>query len=110
AHVTSKARVSAATDKELLTLDRITTFYGKSRILSEVSLGVHEHEVVALLGRNGAGKSTLLKSLVGITPPTVGSIKLAGAEIARLAPARIARLGVAYVPQGRGLFAGMTVA
>jgi branched-chain amino acid transport system ATP-binding protein/branched-chain amino acid transport system permease protein len=110
AHVASKARVSAAGDKTLLTLDRINTFYGKSHILSDVSLEVREHEVVALLGRNGAGKSTLLKSLVGIAPPATGSIRLDRAEIARLPSARIARLGVGYVPQGRGLFAGMTVA
>jgi ABC-type branched-subunit amino acid transport system ATPase component len=94
----------------LLTVDRINTFYGKSHILNDVSLDVREHEVVALLGRNGAGKSTLLKSLVGIAPPATGSIKLDGTEIARLPSARAARLGIGYVPQGRGLFAGMTVA
>ena len=69
-----------------------------------------EHEIVALLGRNGAGKSTLLKTLIGIAPPETGSIKLAGEEIARLPSAAIARRGIGYVPQGRGLFAGMTVA
>ena len=69
-----------------------------------------ENEIVALLGRNGAGKSTLLKTLIGIAPPENGSIKLAGEEIARLASAPIARRGIGYVPQGRGLFAGMTVA
>jgi ABC-type branched-subunit amino acid transport system ATPase component len=108
--VASKVRVSAAGTKPLLTLDRINTFYGKSHILSDVSLEVREQEVVALLGRNGAGKSTLLKSLVGIAPAAMGSIRLDGEEIARLPSARIARLGVGYVPQGRGLFAGMTVA
>src|SRR5260370_42185603 len=66
--------------------------------------------MVALLGRNGAGKSTLLKTLIGIAPPENGSIKLSGEEIARLASAPIARRGIGYVPQGRGLFAGMTVA
>jgi branched-chain amino acid transport system ATP-binding protein/branched-chain amino acid transport system permease protein len=110
AHVASKARASAASDKRLLTLDRINTFYGKSHILSDVSLEVREREVVALLGRNGAGKSTLLKSLVGIAPPATGSIKLDDTELTRMSSARIARLGLGYVPQGRGLFAGMTVA
>jgi branched-chain amino acid transport system ATP-binding protein len=110
ARVASKVRVSAAGTKPLLTLDHINTFYGKSHILSDVSLEVREQEVVALLGRNGAGKSTLLKSLVGIAPAAMGSIRLDGEEIARLPSARIARLGVGYVPQGRGLFAGMTVA
>src|SRR5439155_860371 len=78
--------------------------------LAGLAAAEREHEVVALLGRNGAGKSTLLKSLVGIAPPATGSIRLDRAEIARLPSARIARLGVGYVPQGRGLFAGMTVA
>jgi ABC-type branched-subunit amino acid transport system ATPase component len=110
AHVASKERASAAQATPLLTVDRINTFYGKSHILNDVSLDVREHEVVALLGRNGAGKSTLLKSLVGIAPPATGSIKLDGTEIARLPSARAARLGIGYVPQGRGLFAGMTVA
>ena len=110
AHVASKERISAAEAKPLLTVESINTFYGKSHILNDVSLDVREHEVIALLGRNGAGKSTLLKSLVGIAPPATGSIKLDGTEIARLPSARAARLGIGYVPQGRGLFAGMTVA
>ena len=110
AHVASKERISAAEAKPLLTVENINTFYGKSHILNDVSLDVREHEVIALLGRNGAGKSTLLKSLVGIAPPATGSIKLDGTEIARLPSARAARLGIGYVPQGRGLFAGMTVA
>jgi branched-chain amino acid transport system ATP-binding protein len=75
-----------------------------------VSLDVAENEIVALLGRNGAGKSTLLKTLIGIAPPETGSIKLAGEEIARLPSALIAQRGIGYVPQGRGLFAGMSVA
>jgi ABC-type branched-subunit amino acid transport system ATPase component len=70
---------------------------------------VRRHEIVALLGRNGAGKSTLLKTLIGIAPPGSGSIRLEGREIAGLPSAEIARLGIGYVPQGRGLFAGMTV-
>ena len=70
---------------------------------------MHEHEIVALLGRNGAGKSTLLKTLVGIAAPEAGTITLAGEETARLPSAAIARRGMGYVPQGRGLFAGMTV-
>jgi ABC-type branched-subunit amino acid transport system ATPase component len=87
----------------------VDTFYGKSHILHGVSLQVTEHEIVALLGRNGAGKSTLLKTLIGIAPPSAGSITLAGEQIAGQASDRIARHGIGYVPQGRGLFAGMTV-
>ena len=110
AHVTAEAPPSAAGAKTLLVVDKVATFYGKSHILNAVSLDVSENEIVALLGRNGAGKSTLLKTLIGIAPPETGSIRLAGEELARLPSAPIARRGIGYVPQGRGLFAGMTVA
>ena len=105
-----EAPPSAAGANTLLGVEKVNTFYGKSHILNDVSFDVSENEIVALLGRNGAGKSTLLKSLIGIAPPETGSIKLAGEEIARLPSAVIARRGVGYVPQGRALFAGMTVA
>jgi ABC-type branched-subunit amino acid transport system ATPase component len=110
AHVAAKPRETAASTRTLLSLDKINTYYGKSHILHDVSLNVHENEIVALLGRNGAGKSTLLKSMIGIAPPKDGLIKLDGTEIQGLSSARIARLGVGYVPQGRALFAGMSVA
>jgi branched-chain amino acid transport system ATP-binding protein len=109
-HIAAKPRETAAGRDVLLEIDKINTFYGKSHILNDVSFDVKSHEIVALLGRNGAGKSTLLKSLIGITTPASGSIKLGGEEIARLSSAEIARLGIGYVPQGRGLFAGMSVA
>jgi ABC-type branched-subunit amino acid transport system ATPase component/ABC-type branched-subunit amino acid transport system permease subunit len=102
-------RTSAAGEAPLLAVEAIDTFYGKSHILHGVSFEVREHEVVALLGRNGAGKSTLLKSLIGIAPPSAGAIRLAGADVAHLPSDAIARRGIGYVPQGRGLFAGMTV-
>jgi branched-chain amino acid transport system ATP-binding protein len=110
AALAAKPRASAAEATELLVVDKVDTFYGKSHILNAVSLDVREHEIVALLGRNGAGKSTLLKTLVGIAAPEAGAIRLAGKETARLPSAEIARRGMGYVPQGRGLFAGMTVA
>jgi branched-chain amino acid transport system ATP-binding protein len=110
AHVFSDPPPSAAGANALLSVDKVDTFYGKSHIINGVSLDVSEHEIVALLGRNGAGKSTLLKTLIGIAPPENGSITLAGEEIARKPSAEIARRGIGYVPQGRGLFAGMTVA
>jgi branched-chain amino acid transport system ATP-binding protein len=110
AALAAEHRASAAEATSLLVVDKIDTFYGKSHILNAVSLDVREHEIVALLGRNGAGKSTLLKTLIGITMPEAGAIKLAGEETARLPSAQIARRGIGYVPQGRGLFAGMTVA
>jgi len=97
-------------DKVLLALSGVNTFYGKSHILRDVALDVRDREIVALLGRNGAGKSTLLKTVIGITPPATGSVTLAGEELARRPSAQIARRGIGYVPQGRGLFAGMSVA
>ena len=96
--------------KPLLTVERINTFYGKSHIINDAALDVRDGEIVALLGRNGAGKSTLLKTLCGLAPPASGTIEFAGRDIAGLPAPDIARLGVGYVPQGRGLFAGMTVA
>jgi ABC-type branched-subunit amino acid transport system ATPase component len=110
AALAAKPRATAAEPTPLLVVDKVDTFYGKSHILNAVSLDVHEHEIVALLGRNGAGKSTLLKTLVGIAAPEAGAITLAGEQTARLPSAEIARRGMGYVPQGRGLFAGMTVA
>ena len=71
---------------------------------------MREGEIVALLGRNGAGKSTLLKTLTGLVPPASGTIEYAGRDIAGMPAPEIARMGVGYVPQGRGMFAGMTVA
>jgi ABC-type branched-subunit amino acid transport system ATPase component/ABC-type branched-subunit amino acid transport system permease subunit len=110
AAVAAKPRPSAAEADALLTMDKVDTFYGKSHILNAVSLDVRTHEIVALLGRNGAGKSTLLKTLIGIAPPQSGSIRLGGEPIDGLASAEIARRGIGYVPQGRALFAGMSVA
>ncbi len=101
---------SVATRDVLMHLGGIDTFYGKSHILRAVDLDVNEHEIVALLGRNGAGKSTLLKTIIGIAPPARGDMLLAGKSFAGLSSAEITRLGVSYVPQGRGLFAGMSVA
>ncbi|MBZ0147706.1 MAG: ATP-binding cassette domain-containing protein, partial [Pseudorhodoplanes sp.] len=109
-HIAAKPRETAAGRDVLLEVGTVNTFYGKSHILNDVSFDVKSNEIVALLGRNGAGKSTLLKSLIGITAPASGSIKLGGAQIAGLSSAQIARLGIGYVPQGRGLFAGMSVA
>ena len=94
----------------LLRFEKVNAFYGKSHILNDASLDVREGEIVALLGRNGAGKSTLLKTLAGLVRPASGAIEFAGRAVAGLRAPDIARLGIGYVPQGRGLFAGMTVA
>jgi ABC-type branched-subunit amino acid transport system ATPase component len=94
----------------LLRFDGVNAFYGKSHILNDATLDIREGEIVALLGRNGAGKSTLLKALVGLLKPASGKIEFCGQDIAGMSAPDIARLGIGYVPQGRGLFAGMTVA
>jgi ABC-type branched-subunit amino acid transport system ATPase component/ABC-type branched-subunit amino acid transport system permease subunit len=88
----------------------VNAFYGKSHILNNATLDVREGEIVALLGRNGAGKSTLLKTLCGLVTPASGAIEFYGKTIAGAPAPDIARMGMSYVPQGRGLFAGMSVA
>ena len=93
----------------ILRFERVNTFYGKSHVLHDATLDVREGEIVALLGRNGAGKSTLLKTLAGLVPLASGRIEYEGSNIAGMSAPDIARQGIGYVPQGRGLFAGMTV-
>ncbi|HEX7562431.1 MAG TPA: ATP-binding cassette domain-containing protein [Bradyrhizobium sp.] len=105
------SRISGETlGAQVLRFERVNAFYGKSHILNDATLDVREGEIVALLGRNGAGKSTLLKTLAGLVAPASGTIEYEGRNIAGLPAPDIARLGIGYVPQGRGLFAGMTVA
>ena len=108
--VTGRVAGLAGERPQLLRFEGVNAFYGKSHILNDATLDVREGEIVALLGRNGAGKSTLLKALTGLLKPASGKIEFAGRDIAGLPAPDIARLGIGYVPQGRGLFAGMTVA
>ena len=92
-----------------LEADGLHTFYGKSHILHGVSLEVHEGEIVALLGRNGAGKTTTLRSIVGLTRAREGVVRIYGNATTDWPPYRIAALGVGYVPEGRRIFANLTV-
>jgi branched-chain amino acid transport system ATP-binding protein len=85
------------------------TYYGKSHVLHGVGLAVKEGEIVALLGRNGAGKTTTLRSLMGLTPAREGSVTIFGNNVTRWPPYRIAGLGVGFVPEGRRIFANLTV-
>lgn len=92
-----------------LEIQQLHTYYGKSHILQGIDLEVGEGELVTLLGRNGAGKSTTLRSIMGMTPARDGHIRIFGKESTHLPPFRIARLGVGLVPEGRRVFANLTV-
>ncbi len=96
-------------DRELLRVEGLHAWYGESHILHGMSFAVSEGEVVTLLGRNGAGKTTTLRALMGIVPQRRGSVVFRGSEIAGLASNRIARLGIAYCPEERGIFASLDV-
>ncbi|HZT88393.1 MAG TPA: ABC transporter ATP-binding protein [Stellaceae bacterium] len=93
----------------LLKVDGIHTYYGKSHILHGVSLVVGRGEVVGLLGRNGVGKSTTLKAIAGIVHPAQGQVVFDDHPMLRLRPHKVARLGIAYVPEDRRIFRYLTV-
>lgn len=93
----------------MLQVKNITTCYGTSRALFDVSLTVGDGEVVTLLGRNGMGKTTTIHSIIGLTPPQSGTVVFDGKEIQRLASYRIARLGIGLVPEGRQIFPNLRV-
>ena len=93
----------------LLSLKDVQAWYGESHILHGVNFDVHAGEVVTLLGRNGAGKTTTLKSIMGLVANRTGSIKFEGAELIDLPPEKIARAGVAFCPEERGIFASLGV-
>jgi branched-chain amino acid transport system ATP-binding protein len=92
-----------------LTAEGLQTYYGKSHILHGVSLAVEEGTVTALLGRNGAGKTTTLRSIMGLTPPREGRVHIFGADATGWPTYRIAANGVGYVPEGRRIFANLSV-
>jgi branched-chain amino acid transport system ATP-binding protein len=92
----------------ILEVKEIITRYGQSQVLHGVSLEVGEGEVVALLGRNGVGKTTTFRSIMGLTPPRSGSIRLKGVELGGKKSYEIARLGIGYVPDDRRIFADLT--
>ena len=92
----------------MLEVRGIDTYYGLGHILHDLSITVREGEVVALLGRNGAGKTTTLRSITGLTPPRRGQIAYKGRDIAGLPTHRISRLGIALVPETRGIFSYLT--
>lgn len=93
----------------MLVVQKVDQFYGSSHTLRGISLTVKRGECMALLGRNGVGKTTLLKCLMGVQSIASGSISFEGADISKLAPHARAKMGMAYVPQGREIFARLTV-
>jgi len=93
----------------MLHIDHIQQYYGGSHILRGVSLQAQAGEITVVLGRNGVGKTTLLKSLMGLVPVKSGAIRLDGTPIEKMTPYERARRGVGYVPQGREIFARLTV-
>jgi branched-chain amino acid transport system ATP-binding protein len=94
--------------KELLRIEGLNAWYGESHILHGVDLAVSEGEVVCLLGRNGAGRTTTMRAILGLTGTRKGSIRINGEEAVKLPPHRIARLGIGYCPEERGIFASLT--
>jgi branched-chain amino acid transport system ATP-binding protein len=95
--------------RPMLQVDKLQAWYGESHILHGVAFEIRPGELVTLLGRNGAGKTTTLRSLMGMVPRREGSILLEGSETIRLAPHRIARRGMAFCPEERGIFASLDV-
>jgi branched-chain amino acid transport system ATP-binding protein len=93
----------------VLQLSSITAGYGRSMVLRDVSLEIPEGCIVALLGPNGAGKTTLLRTAAGLLRPAAGTVRLNGAEVTRAAPHQRAQAGLCLIPEGRGIFRGLTV-
>ncbi len=93
----------------LINARSINTYYGASHILRDLSFSVARGQTIGLMGRNGMGKSTLLKSIMGLVKPRSGTVEIAGRPMTGRPPFEVARLGIAYVPEGRGIFANLSV-
>ncbi len=94
--------------RELLRIENLHAWYGESHVLHGVNMTVREGEVVSLLGRNGAGRTTTMRAIVGLTGRRTGSIQVAGEEAIKLPAHKVARLGVGYCPEERGIFASLS--
>lgn len=101
--------VERQNEQTLLSVDGVSSGYGSARILQNVSFSVERHEILAIVGRNGVGKTTLMKTLIGLLRLMDGRIEFKGESIGRFRPSRRADRGIAYVPQGRGIFNRMSV-
>ena len=105
----AEAPAASAAARPVLKVENLEAWYGESHILHGINFNVNAGEVVTLLGRNGAGKTTTLKSIMGIIGKRSGSIRFGGTEIIRASSDRIARMGVAFCPEERGIFASLDV-
>src|SRR6201993_1969805 len=105
----AEAPAKTATGGEILSVANLEAWYGESHILHGINFKVNAGEVVTLLGRNGAGKTTTLKSIMGVIGKRSGSIRFNGAELIKSPSDRIARLGIAFCPEERGIFASLDV-
>src|ERR1700745_2615167 len=105
----TKSASPGAAGGQILAIQNLEAWYGESHILHGVNFNVNAGEVVTLLGRNGAGKTTTLKSVMGIIGKRSGSIRFGGQDISRASSDRIARMGVAFCPEERGIFASLDV-
>src|SRR3974377_2090961 len=103
------ARTKSASPAPVLSVQNLEAWYGESHILHGINFDVRAGEVVTLLGRNGAGKTTTLKSVMGIIGKRTGSVRFEGKDIVRASSDRIARMGVAFCPEERGIFASLDV-
>lgn len=93
----------------LIEAEGLHAYYGASHVLHGIDFSVRRGETIGLMGRNGMGKSTLLKSIMGLVKPRLGKVRICGRDMAGRSPYEIAKLGVAYVPEGRGIFGNLNV-
>jgi len=96
-------------DARLVEATDLHVHYGESHVLRGVSIAIARGEAVGLLGRNGMGKTTLIRTLMGLVRPSGGTLVIGGRDASRMAPDRVARAGIAYVPEGRGIFPNLSV-
>ena len=97
------------TDTPILQVAGLHTYYGASHVLHGIDFSIRRGETVSLMGRNGMGKTTTIRSIFGLTPPRRGEVKIGGKTVAGQRPHRIARAGLALVPEGRGIFPNLSV-
>ncbi len=94
----------------VLSLEKVSAGYGQADVIRDIEIDVHPGEIVTLLGPNGAGKTTTLRLVSGLLKASRGTVRYKGRDVAHLSPTRRARAGIAHVPEGRGIFFGLTVA